>query len=252
MVLLNFNTLSFDYSQRYLEKIFENYKQDELSYFEMNMETWRQLWRVLEISDIILLIVDIRFPALHFSPAFYKHCVERLNKQVILVLNKIDLVPISVVVAWKDYFRRKFPNLHILLFSSSKQIKHKRHQKQNEEKNREQTTQEEQELLNALAAEIYTARAHRQLYECVKSIVQHEVDLTSWSNLTERLIKNATDLTNMENSNEDTVPNATANLDHLTISNEDTSHMDELFNSKAVRKRFENGFVTIGCCGKFN
>lgn len=33
-----------------------------LSYFELNLETWRQLWRVLEISDIVLIIVDIRYP----------------------------------------------------------------------------------------------------------------------------------------------------------------------------------------------
>lgn len=50
------------YFQKYLEKIFENFKENTLSYFEMNLETWRQLWRVMEISDIILFIVDIRFP----------------------------------------------------------------------------------------------------------------------------------------------------------------------------------------------
>lgn len=33
-----------------------------LSYWELNLETWRQLWRVLELSDIILVIVDIRYP----------------------------------------------------------------------------------------------------------------------------------------------------------------------------------------------
>lgn len=33
-----------------------------MSYFELNLETWRQLWRVLEISDIVLVIVDIRYP----------------------------------------------------------------------------------------------------------------------------------------------------------------------------------------------
>ncbi len=27
----------------------------------MNVETWRQLWRTVEICDIILMIVDIRF-----------------------------------------------------------------------------------------------------------------------------------------------------------------------------------------------
>ena len=45
-----------------MEKIFSTYSPDELSYFEMNLETWRQLWRVLEMSDIILMIVDIRYP----------------------------------------------------------------------------------------------------------------------------------------------------------------------------------------------
>lgn len=34
----------------------------EVSYFELNLETWRQLWRVIEMSDIVLIIVDIRFP----------------------------------------------------------------------------------------------------------------------------------------------------------------------------------------------
>lgn len=33
-----------------------------LSYCELNLETWRQLWRVLEISDIILVIADVRYP----------------------------------------------------------------------------------------------------------------------------------------------------------------------------------------------
>jgi hypothetical protein len=42
------------YFHKYLEKIFENFKDNSLSYFEMNLETWRQLWRVMEISDLIL------------------------------------------------------------------------------------------------------------------------------------------------------------------------------------------------------
>lgn len=33
-----------------------------LSYYELNLETWRQLWRVLEMSDIILIVSDARYP----------------------------------------------------------------------------------------------------------------------------------------------------------------------------------------------
>lgn len=38
-----------------------------LSYCELNLETWRQLWRVLEISDIILVIADVRYPVSRFD-----------------------------------------------------------------------------------------------------------------------------------------------------------------------------------------
>lgn len=40
------------------------YDASQLSYFELNIETWRQLWRVLEMSDVILLITDIRHPVI--------------------------------------------------------------------------------------------------------------------------------------------------------------------------------------------
>ena len=229
---------------KYLEKIFENYKHDELSYFEMNLETWRQLWRVLEISDIVLLIVDIRFPALHFSPVFYDTCVNLYKKDVILVLNKIDLVPTSTVVAWKQYFTQKYPHLHILLFSSSKQIKHRRKRatstSQAGSKKEDGSIDDEQAAVMALAADVYTARAHRQLYECVKSIVKDHVDLNSWSELTERQMKSATTLAGQQD------PGSSAEAE---LTNEDTNQMDELFHTTKERKRFENGFVTIGCCG---
>lgn len=53
-------------------------------------QTWRQLWRVLEISDIVLLITDVRHPTLHFSPALYNHVVNDLGKKLVLVLNKVS------------------------------------------------------------------------------------------------------------------------------------------------------------------
>lgn len=34
----------------------------DLSLYELNLETWRQLWRVTEMSDVLLVIVDARFP----------------------------------------------------------------------------------------------------------------------------------------------------------------------------------------------
>ena len=213
----------------------------------MNLETWRQLWRVLEISDIVLLIVDIRFPSLHFSPAFYHYCTDKLDKDVILVLNKIDLVPTSVVIAWKNYFKQMFPKLHVLLFSSSKQIKIRRHRQEAKlhVKNAAQLfknnlDEDEQALVKSAAATVYTAKAHRHLYECVKSIVDGKVELSSWSNLTEQLIQES-----MSKIVEDKEDEAAV----LDIAQEDALAMEDLLNSRASRNKFEHGFVTIGCCG---
>ncbi|GCC18737.1 hypothetical protein chiPu_0020876, partial [Chiloscyllium punctatum] len=48
--------------REYLDKIYRAFDPMKLSYFEHNLETWRQLWRVLEMSDIVLLITDVRHP----------------------------------------------------------------------------------------------------------------------------------------------------------------------------------------------
>lgn len=53
------------YFREYVDNIQKTFSLSELSYFEMNLETWRQLWRVLEMSDILLVIVDARFPVSH-------------------------------------------------------------------------------------------------------------------------------------------------------------------------------------------
>lgn len=56
--------------------------------------------------------------ALHFSPALYDHVVNDLKKHVILILNKIDLAPAELVIAWKEYFRAEFPELNVVFFTS--------------------------------------------------------------------------------------------------------------------------------------
>ncbi|ORY97811.1 hypothetical protein BCR43DRAFT_523924 [Syncephalastrum racemosum] len=85
--------------------------------FESNLEVWRQLWRVLEISDIILLIMDIRHPLIHFPQALYEYVTKTLKRRMIGVFNKVDLVSEFTVFAWRKYFEEKFPELHITTFS---------------------------------------------------------------------------------------------------------------------------------------
>lgn len=41
---------------------------DDVGHFELNLETWRQLWRVIEMSDVLLLVVDCRYPVRMMLP----------------------------------------------------------------------------------------------------------------------------------------------------------------------------------------
>ena len=50
------------YFREYINEIEKSFPLSDLSYFELNLETWRQLWRVLEMSDILLVVIDSRFP----------------------------------------------------------------------------------------------------------------------------------------------------------------------------------------------
>lgn len=104
--------------REYLDDLHSRNPLGSLSHFEHNLETWRQLWRVLEMSDVILLIVDIRHPVLHFPPTLYHYITEELQKQVVLVLNKADLCPPPLVLAWRHYLSSKFPHLHTVCFTS--------------------------------------------------------------------------------------------------------------------------------------
>lgn len=54
----------------------------------------------------------------HFPPALHKHVTEDLGKRLILVLNKIDLVPDKLTAAWIQFFRERFPGLVVLPFAS--------------------------------------------------------------------------------------------------------------------------------------
>jgi hypothetical protein len=55
--------------EAWLADLHGRYQLDELSPFEHNLEVWRQLWRVLERSDVIVIVADVRNPLLHVPVA---------------------------------------------------------------------------------------------------------------------------------------------------------------------------------------
>ncbi|XP_069738032.1 guanine nucleotide-binding protein-like 1 [Phaenicophaeus curvirostris] len=132
--------------------------------FEHNLETWRQLWRVLEMSDVILLITDARHPALSVPPALAAHVTRELGKGLVLILNKVDLTAPAVATAWSHLLRRRFPSARVVPFSSAPR--------------RSPTAglQRRQRRAGGWSR----ALGPRQLLEACESIVGGEVDLSSW------------------------------------------------------------------------
>ena len=99
--------------EEWLDQIASTYSSDELNYFEQNLQVWRQLWRTIEKSDIIVLVVDARFPILHFSMALYQYVTQDHDKSMVLCINKTDLISSERLDRWCHYFTTSYPKLQL-------------------------------------------------------------------------------------------------------------------------------------------
>lgn len=75
--------------------------------YEKNLDFWRQLWRVIERSDVVVQIVDARNPMLFYCPDLvtYVHEVNP-NKRCVVLINKADYLNQTQREAWADYFTK--------------------------------------------------------------------------------------------------------------------------------------------------
>lgn len=79
-----------------------------LTPFERNLDFWRQLWRVIERSDIVVQIVDARNPLL-FRCEDLERYVKELdeNKENVILINKSDLLTAGQRGAWATHFEKE-------------------------------------------------------------------------------------------------------------------------------------------------
>jgi len=87
--------------------------------FERNLEVWRQLWRVIERSDLVVQIVDARNPLLFRSEDLevYVKAVDP-KKENLLLINKADMMTFKQRQAWARYLKNakisyKFFSAHL-------------------------------------------------------------------------------------------------------------------------------------------
>ncbi|KAH7561316.1 hypothetical protein JRO89_XS10G0210800 [Xanthoceras sorbifolium] len=91
--------------RRSLARLEENEKL-VLTPFEKNLDIWRQLWRVVERSDLLVMVVDARDPLFYRCPDLEAYAREvDVHKRTLLLVNKADLLPFSVRKRWAKYFR---------------------------------------------------------------------------------------------------------------------------------------------------
>lgn len=95
-----------------------------LTPFERNLEVWRQLWRVVERSDLVVQIVDARNP-LFFRSVDLVTYVDELSdpennqqKNNLLLVNKADLLTSKQRLAWAKYFIDK--KINFVFFSAAR------------------------------------------------------------------------------------------------------------------------------------
>lgn len=118
------------------------------------------------MSDILLLIVDARYPSAMMPPSLVRSLGK---KSVILVLNKVDLIPAGLALAWKSYFMSKFPNMNVTFFTSCPAY------------NLRKASYVEGLQFRKLRGRISMAKEGAlAIYETVESLVKGRVDLSSW------------------------------------------------------------------------
>uniref|UniRef100_A0A182YPE6 Large subunit GTPase 1 homolog n=1 Tax=Anopheles stephensi TaxID=30069 RepID=A0A182YPE6_ANOST len=73
--------------------------------YEKNLDFWRQLWRVVERSDIVVQIVDARNPLLFRTEDLERYVKEvDPNKMNLILINKSDFLTAEQRVHWAKYF----------------------------------------------------------------------------------------------------------------------------------------------------
>ncbi|XP_061049232.1 large subunit GTPase 1 homolog [Eubalaena glacialis] len=88
-----------------------------LTPFERNLDFWRQLWRVIERSDIVVQIVDARNPLL-FRCEDLECYVKTIddNKENVILINKADLLTTEQRSAWAEFFEKE--NVKVIFWSA--------------------------------------------------------------------------------------------------------------------------------------
>ncbi|GIL76977.1 hypothetical protein Vretimale_8576 [Volvox reticuliferus] len=98
-----------DFESRKRARLTEEFKSDADN---SRKAFYREFRRVVEASDVIIQVLDARDPLACRCPDVERYIRQtNPNKKIILLLNKMDLVPREVGERWLKYFREELPTV---------------------------------------------------------------------------------------------------------------------------------------------
>lgn len=177
-----------------------------------------------------------------FPPSLFDYVTKVLRKNMILVLNKIDLVEAHVVVAWQKYFEEKYGDITLVFFTSypgynlrnvsgwTKGLKIRRRK----------------------GKQRMAIEGAQQVFDACKRIVQDEVDISSWSQkiaeesrwLDEKLSRFGN-----ENRGAAAAESDSDDDDENPKVKYERTHVDDPAFDFEEHVRYKDGTLTVGCVG---
>lgn len=89
----------------------------ELMPESVEAKSQNELKRAVETSDLILFVLDARDPQGSRSLTFEDGALVKGNKKLVLILNKIDLIPVALARKWVNYLKRFHPIIPVKALS---------------------------------------------------------------------------------------------------------------------------------------
>ena len=84
---------------------------------------YKEFQQVVDASDVVIEVLDARDPLACRNTQVETLVSSSQDKRLVLLLNKVDLVPRDVTLSWLRYLRREYPTV---VFKSSTQPKQRR------------------------------------------------------------------------------------------------------------------------------
>jgi len=88
--------------------------------YEKNLDFWRQLWRCMERSDLLVQIVDARDIDFYFSRDMACYVEEMGGRRMVLLANKADFLSNEQRQRWSAYFESK--GIDAIFFSGLREL----------------------------------------------------------------------------------------------------------------------------------